>query len=575
MSPFLENLWRFLQRPDTHATLLVFAAAISVFGLLAIWAATSRAHWFLRSLALWAAVTSLLFIRAYEPVLLTALAGPLTVLLLVAFQSSARKGGPSVPAAANITERLAWRFTLRDLMFLVAALGMWLVTILRAARSIQTVHWLVIVTAAVSIAVLVALAHVVASGPRRRLAAALLVAAIPTATLAIRFVGDGGLWMHASWTCLHAIVLLYLVSLVLAGSLLARWANSRRHAAAGLVCYLLALCAPLGVLYWHMFWLTPLPPKLVSSPNHYDRILERGERVREVNSNALAIAHRRLLSPGDPINDELDALYTETLPLLAVDSHIDLDPAVDCTRTRLDRFLEDRRRVAALAACFSAESKAATDAGDLDRSVDFGVANLRLGSIWVRGNIAPHDSLGSYFERQGYDALARVRGQLSPAQAREVIAEIDRLITSRESLDDFLNRSYAIWERAGGWQASLEQALDEVRLASLSIREQAQLVRDRSETSGRLLQADLAVRMFQRDRGQLPHSLSDLVPDYLPAVPLDPFSGLPFCYRIEGPTFVLYGVGEDGVDNDGRFGNLNQAWSDNGYDYDLDTSMRP
>ena len=41
----------------------------------------------------------------------------------------------------------------------------------------------------------------------------------------------------------------------------------------------------------------------------------------------------------------------------------------------------------------------------------------------------------------------------------------------------------------------------------------------------------LAIRQHQLDRGAVPKTLDELVPAYLPAVPLDPCNGRPFHYR--------------------------------------------
>lgn len=54
--------------------------------------------------------------------------------------------------------------------------------------------------------------------------------------------------------------------------------------------------------------------------------------------------------------------------------------------------------------------------------------------------------------------------------------------------------------------------------------------------------------MFARVGG----SLSDLVPNYLPAVPMDPFAdNAPLRYIRTGTHFVLYSIGPDGADNGG------------------------
>jgi hypothetical protein len=63
----------------------------------------------------------------------------------------------------------------------------------------------------------------------------------------------------------------------------------------------------------------------------------------------------------------------------------------------------------------------------------------------------------------------------------------------------------------------------------------------------------LAIRLFAVDHGSRPAQLSELVPEYLPAIPDDPFSGTQATiqYRADVRPVVLYSVGPDGVDNGG------------------------
>jgi hypothetical protein len=51
--------------------------------------------------------------------------------------------------------------------------------------------------------------------------------------------------------------------------------------------------------------------------------------------------------------------------------------------------------------------------------------------------------------------------------------------------------------------------------------------------------------------GRVPARLADLVPAYLATVPLDPADQQPLRYRILDPGYVVYGIGEDGEDNQG------------------------
>ena len=63
----------------------------------------------------------------------------------------------------------------------------------------------------------------------------------------------------------------------------------------------------------------------------------------------------------------------------------------------------------------------------------------------------------------------------------------------------------------------------------------------------------LAIRLYVVDQGCRPAHLKELVPVYLPAVPLDPFSAenATIRYRLKPGPAVLYSVGGDGTDNGG------------------------
>jgi hypothetical protein len=73
-------------------------------------------------------------------------------------------------------------------------------------------------------------------------------------------------------------------------------------------------------------------------------------------------------------------------------------------------------------------------------------------------------------------------------------------------------------------------------------------------TIGRLrtAQAAVAVERYRLSAGRLPHTLADLVPGYLEAVPTDPFDGKDLRYKKLEAGFVVYSIGEDETDNGGK-----------------------
>ena len=72
------------------------------------------------------------------------------------------------------------------------------------------------------------------------------------------------------------------------------------------------------------------------------------------------------------------------------------------------------------------------------------------------------------------------------------------------------------------------------------------------EVSRRIVVTAIALKRCQLKHGNYPAELSELTPEFLPSVPLDPVDGKPLRYRPNSDgTFLLYSVGEDGVDDGG------------------------
>ncbi|NBP24712.1 MAG: hypothetical protein EBU81_09230 [Proteobacteria bacterium] len=77
---------------------------------------------------------------------------------------------------------------------------------------------------------------------------------------------------------------------------------------------------------------------------------------------------------------------------------------------------------------------------------------------------------------------------------------------------------------------------------------------DRSLTTSRLAVAVAALERHRLANGGYPKALADLVPRFLPTVPLDPMDGQPLRYRLNADgSFTLYGVGPNHADDNGVF----------------------
>ena len=71
--------------------------------------------------------------------------------------------------------------------------------------------------------------------------------------------------------------------------------------------------------------------------------------------------------------------------------------------------------------------------------------------------------------------------------------------------------------------------------------------------------AAVALKRYRLQNGSYPDSLATLVPRFLAAVPIDPVDGRPLRYqRRQAGSFLLYSIGEDGVDDGGDASNPNR-----------------
>ena len=69
----------------------------------------------------------------------------------------------------------------------------------------------------------------------------------------------------------------------------------------------------------------------------------------------------------------------------------------------------------------------------------------------------------------------------------------------------------------------------------------------------RVARTGLALERHRLRNGAYPAKLTALVPDFIEAIPLDPFTGKPLLYKLLSEKgCVIYSTGDDGVDDGGK-----------------------
>ena len=77
----------------------------------------------------------------------------------------------------------------------------------------------------------------------------------------------------------------------------------------------------------------------------------------------------------------------------------------------------------------------------------------------------------------------------------------------------------------------------------------------------------IAIERYRLAEGRLPTALADLVPRFLPELPLDPFDATPLKYVVKGAGYDIYSIGKN-LRDDGGVGDANRKTDDLGHRID-------
>jgi hypothetical protein len=129
---------------------------------------------------------------------------------------------------------------------------------------------------------------------------------------------------------------------------------------------------------------------------------------------------------------------------------------------------------------------------------------------------------------------------------KEISVELDRL--SDNARDP---RSLALSVLGGPGRAVSERLGQILILLNLPCLEVVFQIEARGDQNLELIRFQLLLAAYRADHDKYPAQLSDLTPDYLAEVPLDPFTAKPLIYRLQPKGYVLYSVGVNGKDDGG------------------------
>lgn len=227
-----------------------------------------------------------------------------------------------------------------------------------------------------------------------------------------------------------------------------------------------------------------------------------------------------------------------------------------------------------LARCFGLELKQAGERGDFEQVTDSSCELLALGNVIREGAFIFDAYLSVACESSVAGNVRKVRKCFPVSEAKRLAEAIIQSDLVRKPYDEILVRDRT-WDEVCGTNNE-EGDLSADKLAegdSETDQEMVQLIEKWSDYfSGlpqeaqndfyresdnqplammRLLAIELSLVAFQKVHGHCPKELSELEPELIPVIPLDPFSGKHFVYRPNLQDFLLYSPGQSGCDHGG------------------------
>jgi hypothetical protein len=267
--------------------------------------------------------------------------------------------------------------------------------------------------------------------------------------------------------------------------------------------------------------LQPLPPiQPLPNPNGYSDLVKAGEMV---TSNVWNFDKMERAELRTTAQNNLNALQLARSGLQEeCQVTLDYSPTVG---THFAQLMDMKHLAQALAAegRLAEMENRPTDAAKSYLDV------ISLGNKSARGGILIDHLVGIAIEAIGTSHLQKLVDQLDAKTCRETTATLEALDAKRQTWNEVMQQESAWSHRTF---TGLRYELLRLVMRN-SLNKSLQTAEERFkkvETQTRQLIIDLAARAYELDKGHRPASVTNLVPDYLKAIPQDPLTGKNMVY---------------------------------------------
>jgi hypothetical protein len=189
-----------------------------------------------------------------------------------------------------------------------------------------------------------------------------------------------------------------------------------------------------------------------------------------------------------------------------------------------------------------------------NKAVDVFLEGSEYGMLQPKGALMVHDLVGVACTGVACNGLYAACNKIPVENIPDIIATIKKFEIERDPVEDFLYRDRVWSQHAYGWYGHLLDILSDYFETGWDSTEAYVNARARELAILRLLQLELALRLYEHDHGRHPDSLDALVPKYIEGVPVDAMSpeGAPLRSIKTEIGVVPYSIGYNGIDDQGQ-----------------------
>jgi hypothetical protein len=269
-------------------------------------------------------------------------------------------------------------------------------------------------------------------------------------------------------------------------------------------------------------FLAPLPPiQPLPNPNGYDVFVKAGQMVSS-NTGAYESMKESQLR-------ELVSANSEALALARSGLSNQCRVPAQYSEGDMSSHLSDLAGLKRLAQAFVAEGRLADMENRSNDAAKSYLDAIHLANESARGGVLIDQLVGTAIEAIGTSYLQKLVLQLDAKSCRETAATLGTFDAQRQTWDEVMQQEQDWSHRAfPGIRYELARIMEHKSLTKAFQKAEQKFKNQQAKT--RQLIIDLAARAYELDKGKLPANVSDLVPDYLKAIPQDPFTGTNMVY---------------------------------------------